>query len=436
MLENNFWRYAVFGAFLTTLSFSCKSPTGPRTSYNVQLSAQDVGCTEVWLKIGFADSPNGGDFAINRVPQTGSSNGTTVISGHFSGKDTTVVDDNVQANKTYNYIAYRMVNGRPSEQSQTLQVRTMDTTSNNWTFQTFTFGGSQSSVLNDVAIINDTLAYAVGEVYGYDSTGQVDQQPYGIAKWDGRSWSLIRLLDNAGYPLTPIRGIFVVSPNDIWLAAGSVYHWDGISSQAQLSFSRLTLSDPNATIEKLWGTSSSSLYGIGNAGTIIWYNGTVWQKLTSGTTTGINDVWGVGNSPVYCAVSNPFDPNEDKRILRITGGNKVDTIKWIGRHVNSVWTPDGTHLYACGDGVFENDGSGWKKMVTGASIGTSSIRGNANNDIVVVGGYGFIAHWNGASFRIYPPAMDVIYTSVAITGNLIVAVGTTGAKAVVTIGRR
>jgi len=145
---------------------------------------------------------------------------------------------------------------------------------------------------------------------------------------------------------------------------------------------------------------------------------------------------GISRSSVYCAVSNPFDLNEEERILKITNATKVDTISWIGREVVSIWTPDETHLYACGDGVFENDGNGWKEMVTGASIFTNSMRDNANNDIVVVGGFGFIAHWNGSSFRIYPPAMDVIYRSVAMKGNMIVAVGTTGAQGVVTIGKR
>jgi len=178
------------------------------------------------------------------------------------------------------------------------------------------------------------------------------------------------------------------------------------------------------------------MYFVGSAGTIVRYSAGVWQNLISGTTTDIDDAWGINNSTVYCPVSNPFDTAGVKRILRITNGNKVDSIKWIGRHVYSVWTPDGTHLYTAGDGVFENDGSGWKEIVTGASIGTSSIRGNANNDFVVVGGFGFIAHWNGKNFRIYPPPMDVMYGSVAMKGNMIVAAGTTGSQGVVTIGKR
>ena len=46
-----------------------------------------------------------------------------------------------------------------------LLLTTLDTTSHDFSWKTFTFGGGGGSVLNDVAIVNDTLAYAVGEIY-------------------------------------------------------------------------------------------------------------------------------------------------------------------------------------------------------------------------------------------------------------------------------
>lgn len=65
------------------------------------------------------------------------------------------------------------------------------------------------------------------------------------------------------------RGILVLSPNEIYLAAGSIFRWDGISSTVQMIFLRFDLSDPNGTIEKLWGNSNTSIYGVGNAGSIV-----------------------------------------------------------------------------------------------------------------------------------------------------------------------
>jgi hypothetical protein len=56
-----------------------------------------------------------------------------------------------------------------------------DTTSHNFTWTLQKLGGASGSVLYDVAIVNDTLAYAVGEMYLNDSVGQNDPQPYNLA---------------------------------------------------------------------------------------------------------------------------------------------------------------------------------------------------------------------------------------------------------------
>ena len=165
MHKHDLLRHSLFLAVLITLSFSCRSsPTGPHVTQNVQLSADYVTCTEVWLKIGFTDSPNGGEYKITR-------DSTTVLTGSFSGSDTVVIDMTTQAEKTYTYKAYKMVNGQVSEIGLPLQVTTLDTTSNNFTWQTFTFGGTAGgSMLRDVAIINDTDIWAVGEIAVKDSS--------------------------------------------------------------------------------------------------------------------------------------------------------------------------------------------------------------------------------------------------------------------------
>ncbi|HEY6952978.1 MAG TPA: hypothetical protein VI758_11255, partial [Bacteroidota bacterium] len=59
----------------------CKSnPNGPQISTNVHLSLSYATCTEVALNIGFADSPSGGDYSVER-------NGIIVLAGTFSGSE-------------------------------------------------------------------------------------------------------------------------------------------------------------------------------------------------------------------------------------------------------------------------------------------------------------------------------------------------------------
>lgn len=307
-----------------------------------------------------------------------------------------------------------------------------DTTSHAFTWQTYVLGDGGASTLYGAAIINDTLIYVVGDIEKMDSTGQFEM--YNLATWNGQNWKLRKVpYIYQGQPFYgQIPWIYALNAKDIWF--GNSVHWDGQHfSNVDIGISIFSGIGSN----KMWASSAGQFYVVGKQGTIAYSpdHGNSWQKLSSGTTTDIHDVWGI-EGVVYCAVSNTFDPNAEKKILKITNEDKVDSLKWLGRSVGSVWTPDGKHLYTAGDGVFENDGSGWKEMVTGASIFTSSIRGNDNNDLVVVGGFGFIAHWNGKDFKIYPPNGDIIYKALAMKGNTVVAVGTTGEDAVVTIGKR
>lgn len=84
--------------------------------------------------------------------------------------DTVIMDEGLLPSQTYTYRAKVQSPALPiwlgGNLTSQVQVRTMDTTSHDFTWQIYTLGdGTGSSCLYDVAIINDTLAYAVGEIY-------------------------------------------------------------------------------------------------------------------------------------------------------------------------------------------------------------------------------------------------------------------------------
>ena len=429
-------------------SMTCRQPTQPPGDETFALSLSDVTCTEAWLNVHLGASSGVRTVEIRR-------DSGVELSFNLRQTDTTVADTGLLPNRVYGYRA-DLTNGPAIAQSTgLLSARTLDTTSSNFTFQTFTFGGNAGSCdLKDVAIINDTLAYAVGAIYLNDSTtGQPDPQAYSIAKWDGRSWSLMKLFDNSGLVVAPIRGIFVVNSNDIWLAAGSVYNLDGMSPQATMSFSRFTLSDPSATVEKLWGISASSLYGVGDVGTNIHYNGTAWTPLTSGTTQTIQDIWGAvdavtGKKTILCAASHPLGYG-DKEILSIDANNVVTSVPWSPQAVvMSAWFMTPSFVYACGAGIYRRGPDQVWREIGGPSVLnalTEHIRGQGNNDIFIAGDFGNIAHYNGVSFRLYPEVTNTVGTnsvfrSCAVKNNMAIAVGFTSVgintAAVIAVGKR
>ena len=315
-----------------------------------------------------------------------------------------------------------------------------DTTSSNFTFQTFTFGNTSagSSYLNDVAIINDTDIWAVGAVYLTDSTGKPDPFPYNAVHWDGKSWQLKKIMVNfrGNQVITPIDGVYAFSSSDIWLMSTDPMHGDG-TSWTDYDI-RTIIGNNEITVSKAWGINSNSMYFVGRAGNIVSYTNGIWQKIESGTTTKIGDIWGA-NGTILCAVSNKATPG-DLKILKVSSTNTVDSISWnTGREVQSIWFSDTSKIFACGDGVFiRGANSSWTEQKSLPSYYSNRIRGIADNDVIVCGDYGLLAHYNGVSWVSYnlPNALSLVLSSLDFKGNTVVVTGYDGSNAYIIMGKR
>lgn len=327
-----------------------------------------------------------------------------------------------------------------------------DTTSHAFTFQQFTWGGGGASSINDVAILSDTNIWCVGEIQlvEYDSTGRQIYTPYGVAHWDGKNWKPLRLFDNLyNLSVAPIQGIFISSPNDIWLAGGSIFHWDGISTQAQVSLSRLDLPNSNTMIKKTWGSSSSNLYGIGTGGTIVHFDGSNWQKLSSPTQLDIMDIYGAtdprtGQLEVLAIASQYNSLPFQTQILSIQGTSVTQVGPTIPDWYFSLWFVPGEKYYLVGDGIRSTSSlsdTSWSNNTIGTITRYSStcIRGPNLNDLFVVGSFFDVAHYNGSTWYNYQnelPYGDGDFGCVALKGNTMIAGGQTGQNAIIVMGKR
>jgi hypothetical protein len=320
-----------------------------------------------------------------------------------------------------------------------------DTTSHAFTWTVEMLGDVSPSSLYDVAVINDTLAYAVGEIYVRDSTGGYNTLPYNIAKWDGRQWSLkqVTVSTRFGLVTAPIEGIYAFSPTDIWLMAGDPLYGDG---EHWTDFdTRKILGDDNIILSHCWGIESSDMYFAGDIGNIVRYHNGAWQKLPSGTTGTIQDVWGAvdpstGSPYVLCAVAEAYSMGR-QRILQVKADNSVDTIPWVAdRRPYSVWVSSASQVFTCGDGVFSRGPDDQWNEIAGMSVlpvFTNKIRGIAPNDVFVAGDFGRMAHYNGSNFKVFSlTGGSAVFASLSYKKGLMVAVGYTASRAVVAIAKR
>jgi hypothetical protein len=312
-----------------------------------------------------------------------------------------------------------------------------DTTSHNFIWQIDTLGDGNSSMLNDVAIINDTLVYAVGQIYLMDSTGQFDQTQYNLAKWNGKKWTLNKIFYTyqGSQFIATFRSIFAFSPNDFWVGSNQPMHWNGNTWQEY----DLQSSIFNGWIYRIWGSSSSNLYMCGSNGSLAQYNGT-WQKIESGTTEDIQDIWGgtdASGTSYALAVASTVYYGGDSKLLRITG-TSVENLNTNGLawSISGIWFSTSHPYYVVGDGMFKKNNlttdTLWQSFQTGiTNYYTNKVKGNAWNDIAVAGEFGTLLHYNGSTWRNFTQQLNlpnVIFNSVAIKGNLIVAVGVLGSS--------
>ncbi len=296
----------------------------------------------------------------------------------------------------------------------------MDTTSHNfiWSVDTLCYWG----YLEDVAIIDENNIWVVGTIL-------TDSTTYNAAHWDGNEWELI--LISPGGLINPISSIYAISENDIWFGKmGLPIHWDG---EIYYKYTPANSTHPGQpTINAIWGSSSDNIYFVGNNGSIVHYDGSVFETIESGTEDNINDIWGstnskTGETTVYCVVTTLYEETE-KRLLQINSNMTVtDALDYnLGRSLMAVWFDQNSPVYVGGAGFFQHtdEDGGWETVPDLPEYFIWDIDGNNTNDIITVGAYGFVAHYNGLSWKVLDELQPYSsFRSVDINDDVVAIIG-------------
>jgi hypothetical protein len=416
---------------------SCKDEsTKPIEHVTFRVEEEGAACTEVWLNV---------HLGAGYIPRTVQIMRDTVIvmNRTMTETDLTITDTNLTPNHTYTYKAQLLKGTEIIKTIAPFSVHTMDTTSHNFTWTNYTLGdGSGSSCLYDVAIINDTLAYAVGQIYRNDTL-------FNAAKWNGRTWELrifsSIICGSSTSIVSPLRAIIAFNAADIWFSdGGEMIHLYEYGYFQDCSMNSLL----SGAINKIWGTSGNDLYAAGGSGTIVHYNGTSWTKMESGTTLSINDIYGAYNSTTkqweIIAVAGDPGSSYDRKILQITGTSASpisdSPILWP---LSGVWFVPYKHYYVVGSGIYEKkyftDNSWLNNPLDITPYYTTRVRGNEINDVLVCGAYGELLHFNGLTWKSYRTEVGLsngAYSTIAVKNNLVIAVGEDNSHAALAIGRR
>jgi hypothetical protein len=320
-----------------------------------------------------------------------------------------------------------------------------DTTSNNFTFQTFTFGAANggSSYLQDVAVINDTDAWAVGAIYLDSADGAPDPFPYNAVHWDGQKWTPLKVpYLYQGQPFYhPIEAVFALASNDVWFGGNGLEHWDG------KQFSNVDAVNPfwsGNSMQRIWASSDNDIYIVGSGGTIAHYASGTWTNIASGTDLYFNDIYGAGGQILATCLTNYSSDNWGPGIFSIQGNTatRISTNP-IQDGLYGIWFAANQHYYVADADIYQKQllsDSAWSPL--GLSGTATGVRGNGTSDVFVVSASGDVLHWNGAGWKSFKAETGLSnggYSSVAVNGNTVVGVGQNNVnfgQAVITMGIR
>jgi hypothetical protein len=368
----------------------CSKGVNPDDLPRLELTAENVISKEVWLRVKFVNVRQPWEFVVER-------DGKQIAAGRTQKADTLVIDTTATPKRLHRYKVIQLEGGVRTLESDVLEVVTLDTTSHavRWEVDTL---GVRGTIFDVWAFARDNI-WAVGEIYLRDSTGKEDPVLYNIAKWNGQKWQSERVF------LAPTYSVFAFAPNDIWIGSGTPYHWNGQSWRGYV------YAGEGFYLKKIWGTSSSNLFAVGSNGSIIRFNGSSWQRMESGTTVDLEDVWGIDEKHVWATGTN----SRDGRcvILQFNGSSWSVLYDSFGKPPNlvfafsSLWAQHEKVLYLIGGSRLRtlnlNDGTFRRTHSLGERF-KYRIRGTKQNDIFEVGSGGEIVHDNGATRYLYPEA--------------------------------
>ncbi|MBZ0180454.1 MAG: hypothetical protein K8F36_14305, partial [Melioribacteraceae bacterium] len=334
-------------------------------------------------------------------------------------EDTTIIDDNggngLELETEYGYYTILSTEtGEVKDTSEKVIGRTLGATSHNYVWEEYTIG--ESGVLYDVWGTDENNVYAVGGVRINDTT-------YGVIHWDGTEWTPIA--DAGGY------AIYGFGEDDIWVAGGRVYHYDGNSwNRKDPSGSVL---HENVIYTCLWGTSSENLYFGNQGGKIVHWDGRRGKLADVQASESFRDIYGLDANNIYAVTGALFSQLSELyyfdgyiwKLLAIgtpnpTGDELQSPFYTVWGYSNIIYFA-GPILYRLANNKLRMEGRIGKNNVHG-------IAGTILNNIFAVGTRRSISHYNGVDWYTFE---DLIVTGITlehvwVTNNAAVAVGWDG----------
>lgn len=310
-------------------------------------------------------------------------------------------------------------------------------TTTGFTFTRYEFGGNAGSCyFNDCKIWSETNIWATGYV---DSNGLA--LPVNIMKWDGKKWKGIGPFFNS----FGVNGIWGLDSNHVYLADGLVIKYvNGVFTR--IDFTHLKFGN-GQSVQKLWGSSESNIWGVGSKGMVVHYDGVKWYVVNIDSLTGKslgkvdftgihgvdeNHFWMVGydsqNGSLSILIefrkgvwSFPYydDPSDDGNIWEVT---------------DAMWIPEKDKYWVVTKYLFELNKNKFSTIITFPDPTYVDGIKNIDNGIMIWGNWGELGYYQNGEWTKY--RLPAHFYGGDFKNKMMITVGLDGNKAIIYLGKR
>jgi len=180
-----------------------------------------------------------------------------------------------------------------------------------------------------------------------------------------------------------LQGVWGTGSEDVFAVgySGTIVHYDGTSWENMTS-NTLT------HLKCIWGSSSSDVFAAGNGGEVMHYDGVAWSKILDDGHPNFMGIWGSASDNVFAAGVGGM-------ILNYDGESWIEMATGVIDDLNGVWGYSATDVFAAGlDGtILHYDGSAWAEMESGVAGSLRAIFGFSSLDVLASGYNGTILHY-------------------------------------------
>jgi len=185
-----------------------------------------------------------------------------------------------------------------------------------------------------------------------------------------------------------LNSVFGLSTTDVIAVgdAGTILRWDGTDWSTETS-------GVTYDLHGVWASSTTDIFVVGMGGTALYWDGIAWNDISPATSDALRGVWGTSPTDVFVVGSSGT-------VLHWNGAAWSTMVSGTTEHLLDVWGLSSSEVYAVGANgeiIFYN-GVGWAVQTSGTTEQLNGVYGSVTNDVYAVGENSAIVRWNGVSW--------------------------------------